>query len=102
MDGEKNYWSNRVSRRTALRGGAIGAAGLVGAALIGCGDDDDDDAAAPAAAAKPAPTAAAAKPAAVPAADKAGGITITNDNILKYVDRYEELLKKACKKRFVL
>jgi len=30
-------------------------------------------------------------------ADKAGGITITNDNILKYVDRYEELLKKAQK-----
>ena len=64
MNGEKNYWSSRVSRRTALRGGVIGAAGLVGAALIGCGDDDDDDAAAPAAAAKPAATAAAAKPAA--------------------------------------
>ena len=82
MDGEKNYWSSRVNRRTALRGGAIGAAGLVGAALIGCGDDDDDDAAAPAAAAKPAATAAAAKPAAtaaaakpaaVPAVNKAGG-----------------------------
>tara|TARA_B100001123_G_scaffold136728_1_gene158736 strand:+ start:336 stop:2246 length:1911 start_codon:yes stop_codon:yes gene_type:complete len=81
MDGEKNYWSSRVNRRTALRGGVIGAAGLVGAALIGCGDDDDDAAApaaaakpaATAAAAKPAATAAAAKPAAVPAANKPGG-----------------------------
>jgi len=45
----------RLSRRSALRGGVIGGAGLVAAALIGCGDDDDDDAAAPKAAA-PLPT----------------------------------------------
>jgi peptide/nickel transport system substrate-binding protein len=35
-----------VSRRTLLRGGLLGGAGLAAAALIGCGDDDDDDAAA--------------------------------------------------------
>jgi peptide/nickel transport system substrate-binding protein len=44
---ERNYWSrmmgSRISRRGALRGAGIGAAGLAGAALIGCGDDDDDD-----------------------------------------------------------
>ncbi len=41
---EDNYWTRRrISRRTALRGGAIGIAGLAGAALIGCGGDDDDD-----------------------------------------------------------
>ncbi len=33
-----NYWTTRrVSRRTWLRGAGIGAAGLAGAALIGCG-----------------------------------------------------------------
>ena len=42
-----NYWTRtfgrRVSRRSMLRGAGVGAAGLAGAALIGCGDDDDDD-----------------------------------------------------------
>ncbi len=33
-----------VGRRTLLRGGLIGGAGLAAAALIGCGGDDDDDA----------------------------------------------------------
>ena len=36
-----NYWTTlatqRVTRRSALRGAALGAAGLTGAALIGCG-----------------------------------------------------------------
>ena len=41
------------SRRTLLRSGAVGATGLVAAALIGC-DDDDDEAAPPAATAAPA------------------------------------------------
>ena len=41
---EGNYWSRqRLSRRGALKAGAIGLAGLAGAALIGCGGDDDDD-----------------------------------------------------------
>ncbi len=31
-----------VGRRRLLRGAALGAAGLAGAALIGCGEDDDD------------------------------------------------------------
>ena len=62
MSDERNYWiRRRISRRTALRGAGIGATGLLGAALIGCGDDDDDDDdSAPAAAATTAPTAAAA------------------------------------------
>ena len=34
---ESNYWSSRVSRRTALRGTGLGLAGIAGAALIGCG-----------------------------------------------------------------
>ena len=38
-----NYWTrNRVSRRAALRGAGVGAAGIAGAVLIGCGDSDDD------------------------------------------------------------
>ena len=42
MDG--NYWTqHRVSRRSALRGAGIGAAGLAGAVLIGCGSDDEGD-----------------------------------------------------------
>ena len=36
-------WSLALSRRTLLRGGLLGGAGLAAAALIGCGDDDDDD-----------------------------------------------------------
>ncbi|MGE3856489.1 MAG: hypothetical protein AB7G21_05990, partial [Dehalococcoidia bacterium] len=38
--GDSGYWSgmgrSRPSRRAVLRGGAVGAAGLAGAALIGC------------------------------------------------------------------
>jgi peptide/nickel transport system substrate-binding protein len=38
-----NYWTrNRPSRRGFLRGAGLGAAGIAGAALIGCGSDDDD------------------------------------------------------------
>ena len=38
-----NYWTRRrVSRRSMLRGAAVGAAGISGAVLIGCGDDDED------------------------------------------------------------
>ncbi len=37
-----NYWSRRtLSRRGALRGAGLGAAGLAGVALFGCGGDDD-------------------------------------------------------------
>ena len=43
MDMESNYWTRkRISRRGILRGTALGAAGLAGAVLIGCGDDDGD------------------------------------------------------------
>ena len=34
--------NTRLSRRTVLRGGVIGGAGLAAAALIGCGDDDEE------------------------------------------------------------
>ena len=38
--GDGGYWSgarqSRLSRRAVLRGGAVGAVGLAGAALIGC------------------------------------------------------------------
>ena len=37
------WWTHSVDRRTLLRGGLIGGAGLAAAALIGCGGDDDDD-----------------------------------------------------------
>jgi peptide/nickel transport system substrate-binding protein len=41
MDSQ-NYWStNRLSRRTALRGAGLAGVGLAGAALIGCGDDEN-------------------------------------------------------------
>jgi peptide/nickel transport system substrate-binding protein len=32
-----NYWSRRVTRRSAIRGAGLGIAGLAGAALLGCG-----------------------------------------------------------------
>jgi len=48
----RNYWTRRVSRRTALRGAGVATAGVAGAALIGCGSDDDD----PTATATSAPT----------------------------------------------
>ncbi len=37
------WWTHSVGRRTLLRGGLLGGAGLAAAALIGCGGDDDDD-----------------------------------------------------------
>ena len=59
---ETNYWerlnSGRVSRRSLVRGVGIGAAGLAGAALIGCGSKDEPAAATPKAAAPVAVTAA--------------------------------------------
>ncbi len=39
----RGWWSRLVGRRTLLRGGVLGGAGLAAAALIGCGGDDDDD-----------------------------------------------------------
>ena len=57
---ESSYWSRTagsVSRRSVLRGGAAGIAGLAGAALIGCGETKKD--------AAPAGTAAAGTPTAV-------------------------------------
>lgn len=43
---ESNYWNrfsqNRISRRSALRGAGLGAVGLAGAALIGCGGGDEE------------------------------------------------------------
>ena len=42
----QGWWTRAVGRRTLLRGGLLGGAGLAAAALIGCGGDDDDDEAA--------------------------------------------------------
>lgn len=40
---ERGYWTrNRVSRRAALRGSAMGITGLGAAALVGCGEEDPD------------------------------------------------------------
>ena len=47
--GFEDGWTHHLlSRRSVLRGGLLGGAGLAAAALIGCGDDDDDDDDAPA------------------------------------------------------
>ncbi|MEX0781053.1 MAG: ABC transporter substrate-binding protein [Dehalococcoidia bacterium] len=44
MEDRSNYWlRRRFSRRTALRGSALGLTGAASLALVGCGDDDDDD-----------------------------------------------------------
>ncbi|RJQ08185.1 MAG: hypothetical protein C4558_08315, partial [Dehalococcoidia bacterium] len=70
-----NYWTSlttrRVTRRSALRGAAVGVAGLSGAALIGCGSDDKKDEAAPAASNTGGAAATASAPAA--AQPKKGG-----------------------------
>ena len=39
-----NYWSRRLSRRSIVRGAALGGVGLAGAALIGCGSDEEEEA----------------------------------------------------------
>ncbi|TAK74008.1 MAG: hypothetical protein EPO16_11635, partial [Dehalococcoidia bacterium] len=45
----ENYWTalaqRRITRRSALRGAAVGVAGLSGAALVGCGGTDNKPAA---------------------------------------------------------
>ena len=39
----RNYWQrSRLSRRSVLRGAAVGSAGVAGAVLIGCSGGDDD------------------------------------------------------------
>lgn len=40
MPTDSNWRERRIGRRTALRAGGIGLAGLAGAALVGCGSDD--------------------------------------------------------------
>jgi peptide/nickel transport system substrate-binding protein len=48
---DSTYWARSaspISRRSLLRGSAVGAAGLAGAALIGCGGGGDNPATAPA------------------------------------------------------
>ncbi len=44
---QPGFWQSRLSRRAALRGGALGGAGLAAAALIGCGTGDDEAPSAP-------------------------------------------------------
>src|SRR5690606_1898559 len=51
------YWaSRRLGRRGLLRGAALGGAGVLGAALIGCGEDEGDATAAPTRTATPVAT----------------------------------------------
>ncbi|TAK74007.1 MAG: ABC transporter substrate-binding protein [Dehalococcoidia bacterium] len=70
-----NYWTSpaahRVSRRDALRGAAIGVAGLAGAALIGCGGGEKSEGKPTASGTGAAPTAATSAPAA--AQPRSGG-----------------------------
>ena len=96
---EQKGWArlveSRVSRRTLIRGGALGAAGLTAAALIGCGDDDDDDggAAAPATAAPTqaaAPATAAAATAAATAAAEPDYVRLAREDGAAYPYSYEE------------
>jgi peptide/nickel transport system substrate-binding protein len=70
-----NYWTRQqISRRSMLRGTAVGAAGLSGAVLIGCGGGDDEVDADPTAAATAAGGGTAAATAtADPNAPKSGG-----------------------------
>jgi peptide/nickel transport system substrate-binding protein len=39
----ERFWASDISRRSLLRGAALGGVGLATAAVIGCDDDDDDD-----------------------------------------------------------
>ena len=71
------WWTHPVGRRTLLRGGLIGGAGLAAAALIGCGGDDDDDD-------------QAAAPAATPAAPAAAAATATAAPSVKVTDTTDE------------
>ncbi|MSQ29863.1 MAG: hypothetical protein EXR68_05175, partial [Dehalococcoidia bacterium] len=43
LDLERNYWTTgQVSRRSLIRGGALGITGLSAAALVGCGDKEKE------------------------------------------------------------
>ena len=61
MTEHSNYWTRRFNRRSALRGAGLTATGLLGVALIGCGDDDDGAPVAPAATQAAAATATAGR-----------------------------------------
>ncbi|MDP6605580.1 MAG: hypothetical protein QF664_04885, partial [Dehalococcoidia bacterium] len=75
MADERNFWTGRrISRRAALRGVGLGIAGLVGAALIGCGDDGDDTTDAPAGPPPPSLASAATVTAAPRPEVRAGGV----------------------------
>lgn len=76
---ESNYLEGmrgrRLSRRTVLRGATLGAAGLAGAVLLGCGDDDDESVREDAGS-TPQPGATTAQPAATVASRPGGKLTI--------------------------
>ncbi len=92
MNEDQGYWSrNRISRRTALRGAAIGLAGVSAAALIGCSSDSkskDSSNTKPVVSGTSTATAASAKP-------KRGGTLrfSTNDD----VDTFDVLVAKSFK-----
>ena len=73
---EPRRWSAPgLDRRTLLRGGILGGAGLAAAALIGCGGGDDDDDAPEATAAAPAASTPAATATAAGGADSGAAAT---------------------------
>ena len=89
-DSDFSYWSRfsgeRLSRRSFVRGAALGGAGLAAAALIGCGDDDEDEAAPAAATAAPAAATAAPTEAPDPTASEIIGDNwgVRDEGVVKY------------------
>ncbi|MCY4616812.1 MAG: hypothetical protein OXC71_10545, partial [Chloroflexi bacterium] len=69
IEREGRWWSTELNRRTLLRGGVLGGAGLAAAALIGCGGDDDDDT-----------TSAPAAQSSSDSATSSGNTTVSADN----------------------
>jgi len=59
QDEQRRWLGAPLTRRGALRGAGLGAAGLAVAALVGCGSDDDDEGSDGAAPSQPSGTAAA-------------------------------------------
>lgn len=79
MDNSDNFWLNRrVSRRSALRTGGLGFAGLAGAALIGCGEEDE--ASTPAATTSPSGSASSASGSNATATVERKGTLFLRDN----------------------
>jgi peptide/nickel transport system substrate-binding protein len=89
-------WQRRLSRRTALRGGATAALGAAGWALVGCSDDDDPTAtatapAATATSASGSPTASPTATSAAAAIDTTGILQLRHSNITPTINPYKDI-----------